>query len=180
MRFFSDRQYRHRPFTLVEILTVITIICILMGIGLGVYGLAMGKAKRAKTETLLNKIEVALENFKTKYGYYPQSKGGPFYLDLSNMGLPAAEIDNQRTFFNKNIDYETVKNNSSVKYNGQDVLADAWEQPIYYQCPGAHNAGMFDLGSAGPDGKVGSNNAVFNLNGTPDFDSKNSDDIANY
>ena len=33
-------------------------------------------------------------------------------------------------------------------------FVDAWDRPLIYQVPGKFNTSGFDLGSAGPDGKV--------------------------
>ena len=205
MRAFADRRYLCRPFTLVEIVAVLAILGVLMGIGIGVYGLAMDKAKRAKTEVLIKKIEVTLENFKTKYGYYPQTDAGAaknyhFYLDFYNMqgksGAWGSDALSQEalSFFLKSIDYESMKSVSSAEFDGHPIIVDAWGNPLYYQCPGKINTSSFDLSSTGPNGNAGSdperlykntsdsNKYKLNSSATspPVFDTKTNDDITNY
>ena len=190
-----------RRFTLVEILAVLAILAMLMGIGVGVYSLTMSKAKRAKTEALIKRIEVALEAFKTKYGYYPQTEAvgnNHFYLDLDNKQGTSPSWDNtdgSLTYFKKLIDYESINNSAVILFgvSNNKIIVDAWGFPIYYKCPGAKNTGSFDLASPGPDGKAGSNTVTLwyasgaNKNKlqdatapAPAFDSKTSDDITNF
>ena len=48
--------------------------------------------------------------------------------------------------------------NSSTKVDGANrYFVDAWGNPILYRVPGKFNSSSFDLGSAGPDGKLGDN-----------------------
>ena len=180
MRLFSGRRVISRHFTLVEILAVMAIIAILMGIGIGVYGLAMDKAKRAKTESLIKKIEVALEAYKAQHGYYIQTFGeNVFYLDAVDGDIinpPSAPLNgttnpeyNPKNNFAKFIDLESTRNSNTIKdKDGRYYLVDAWGFPIYYRCPGNKNTSSFDVVSTGPDGKIGDNvksdwNNIFRL-----------------
>ena len=62
---------KRNPFTLVELLTTITILAVLAGIALGVTKLVFTKAHESKNQAVIKMIEIALEQYKTKYGYYP-------------------------------------------------------------------------------------------------------------
>lgn len=71
-----------QAFTLAELLVVIVIILVLAGVGV----VGIGAAKKAQYKHVvraeLEVIEIALENYKTKYGFYPpgnQLSGGPNY-----------------------------------------------------------------------------------------------------
>ncbi len=185
MRLCKARRCINRRFTLVEILAVVAILGVLMAIGVGVYSLAMDKAKRSKTEALIKKLEVALEAFKAKYGYYPQNDVGAnnyFYLELNNMGQGTWPDTDSKNYFLKTIDAETVLQANVVS----GILVDAWGNPIYYCCPGNKNTSSFDIVSAGPDGKIDGKDlwkADMTLNGSADptkTDTKTSDDIANF
>ena len=171
-----ERTFR-RNFTLVEILVVMAILAVLMGMGLGVYSLAMGAAKRSKTEALIKKIEIALETVKSKHGYYFQSNimpGNKFVIPknpssllltpptlasltgtIETTAFPDAEA---LATFIKAIDYESFKNahTKEIEISGIKVLViiDAWERPLFYKCPGTVNTGTFDIISAGGDGLV--------------------------
>ncbi len=163
------RNIRH--FTLVEILVVMAILAVLMGLGIGGYSLAMDSAKRAKTETLIKKLETALEAVKAKHGYYFQSSGAdpittngmPFYhfavpVDPDNPDTNVFPDTDALDTFVKTIDFESFKNanTKTVSVGGTDylVVVDAWENPIYYSCPGSKNTGTFDIVSAGSDLKT--------------------------
>lgn len=89
---------KRHTFTLVEILTTIAILAILAGISLGVTKLAFGKAHESKNQALIKMIEVALEQYKSKYGYYPNSGDKPrlFTMDMVDLTLAADESDNDK------------------------------------------------------------------------------------
>lgn len=182
----SKLQYRQRYFTLVEILAVVAIIGLLMGIGIGVYNVAMNSAKRAKTQTTIKKLEVTLEAFKVKYGYYPQVMDERvFYLDLTPAGVAVPTSPSDETqYFWKTIDYESMKSSSTRidktdSSNWRYYLVDGWGHPIYYRTPGMKNKSSFDIVSTGPDGRIG-DNVVVGSGSTKllyEFDSKNKPDL---
>ena len=41
-------------------------------------------------------------------------------------------------------------------------LKDAWRVDLIYRCPGEHNEGGYDLSSAGPDGRAGTEDDIVN------------------
>ncbi|MBN2641280.1 MAG: prepilin-type N-terminal cleavage/methylation domain-containing protein [Victivallales bacterium] len=150
-----ERTFR-RNFTLVEILVVMAILAVLMGMGLGVYSLAMGAAKRSKTEALIKKIEIALETAKSKHGYYIQSMtNNHFIIPDGSTAIAATETTNPAMHeFCRVIDYESFKNGHTKTIGGALVVIDAWQRPLYYRCPGLVNTSTFDIISAGADGLV--------------------------
>ena len=149
---------RKNAFTLVEILTAITIIAVLAGISLGVSRLVMTKAHEAKNKAVVKMIEVAMEQYKNKYGYYPNSGTGskPFYMDRVDLSAsPDATRDirkNMWQFFDEKFKNAYVRGDIS---NGEGYVVDALGNPLIYRCPGKFNTDSFDLGSAGEDGKLG-------------------------
>lgn len=162
-------------FTLVELLAVVALIAILSAIGFGSYSYAMGKAKESSTQALLKQLEAGLESFRARNGYYPQSGGAPadfstVTVTLSNgvvesvnfggmtlsRGSGSARADRMKTelleSFTKSLDAEALKKH--LKASG--AVEDAWGESIRYCAPGKFNKASFDLVSAGPDGKFGS------------------------
>jgi prepilin-type N-terminal cleavage/methylation domain-containing protein len=62
-------------FTLVELLTAITIIAILIGILLPALNMARNFAKAARQKVLISSLEIGVNMFKNDFGYYPPSHG---------------------------------------------------------------------------------------------------------
>ncbi len=62
-------------FTMVEMLAVIAILLVLVGLSIGAYNGIQNSKARSVTEGNLSAIQGALEAFKTKHGYYPQTDG---------------------------------------------------------------------------------------------------------
>lgn len=159
---------KRHTFTLVEILTTIAILAILAGISLGVTKLAFGKAHESKNQALIKMIEVALEQYKSKYGYYPNSGDKPrlFTMDMVDLTLTAGESDNDKKTrvltnniwqyfdedFKKTFVKQTPLANNDIFYG---YVIDAKGNPLIYRCPGIFNTGSFDLGSVGEDGYIG-------------------------
>jgi len=63
---------RARAFTLLEMLTVITIISLLAALTMGAYTYAMRKSKRDRTVGTFESIKLALERYNVEFGEYPQ------------------------------------------------------------------------------------------------------------
>ncbi len=68
-------MYRKNPpntgFTLVELLVVITVIAILMGLLLAAFGPVRRTALNFAITTEINELDGAVEQFKTKFGFFP-------------------------------------------------------------------------------------------------------------
>src|SRR5262245_6827635 len=68
---------RHQPtpgrgFTLIELLVVITIIALLAAMGFLAMQFAMNKSREKDTQTLINNISRAIEEYKDDHGNYPR------------------------------------------------------------------------------------------------------------
>lgn len=152
-----------RKFTLVEILVVIGIIGILTGMALGLTSYVSDKTARTSTQTTIKLLELALENYKNKFGYYPvldnDGKPAVFVLDEVKFDNPShAEVNyknNIWAFFND----VTADDSGNAKIRGIRLKAvgaryqvlDGWRQPLIYVYPGVFNTGSYDIVSLGKD-----------------------------
>lgn len=145
----ADVKTNLRPrsgFTMVELLTVITIIMILAALVLGGASFAGRKADEGRCQARLQTIKNALEEFKLDYGKYPQGiesttthilRDNLFYNPLTS-GRPNGE---KRPYIS-----DTNFLNSSSQF------VDPWGTFIHYQTgSGAHNKYSYDLWSLGPN-----------------------------
>jgi len=142
-------------FTLIEILTVAAIIAILAGISVGVIGLINRKNAEAKTLATIKALELAMGQFKADNGrvFFPSGYNveapAPMKLILPQT-LPA---NLNGTLF-KYLDQKLL--NSATKIDGANrYFVDGWGRPLLFRIPGKFNKTGFDLGSVGPDGKLG-------------------------
>ena len=160
-------------FTLIEILTVAAIIAILAGISVGVIGLINNKNAEAQTQATIKALELAIGQYKADNGniYLP---GGS--SDLNKPVVLKVEIpdDLKGTLF-KYLEQKLL--NSATKGG---YFVDGWGRPLIYRIPGRFNKTGYDLGSVGPDGKVGDGQGdVITATALPS-DSNSSDKYASY
>ena len=76
-------------FTLVELLTVMTIIAILAGLVLGTFKFVQEKAARSRAEAEIKAMEAGLESFKADNGTYPDN-GETRGLNAQTDGTPSS------------------------------------------------------------------------------------------
>lgn len=143
-----------KHFSLLEILSVMTIIVILFTITVGLFGLFIDRMKNTKTETLVKQISFAMQAYRADHGFY-------FVNTTSSSDTPRFKFnlgDSVDTEFVKDFDYEPLRSGGFIKTeSGQYAyFVDAWGNPLIYECPGNINKTMFDLGSLGKDGMYGS------------------------
>jgi prepilin-type N-terminal cleavage/methylation domain-containing protein len=78
-----ERKHLSAAFTLVEMLVVIAIIAILSALIVGLAAPASNKRKVSRVQAELRQIELAIESYKDKLGFYPP--------DNSKTGIPEEE-----------------------------------------------------------------------------------------
>jgi len=61
-------------FTLIEVMVVVVIIAVLVGLLVATVSKALGKGKQVRNLENISQIAVALENFKSRYKFYPPSQ----------------------------------------------------------------------------------------------------------
>ena len=99
---YSAGRSRRAAFTLIELLTVITIILILAGLILGIAGSAQNKAARSRAEGEIQAMSTACNNYQIDNGTYPRVSTGTNNTDTldaqksydpTNAAYTAASLD---------------------------------------------------------------------------------------
>jgi general secretion pathway protein G len=131
-------------FTLLELLSVITIIALLAGIGIGAGRRAVDSGKIARAKTELGVLGTALESYKRSHGDFPRTDDGAQLLRalLGRRGPAANTVIDGRALIEP--DRFTIAG---------DILLDPWGRAYVYAYKTTSpwsNAG-FVLYSAGPD-----------------------------
>lgn len=175
---------RKKKFTLVEMLCVVAIIAILCGIIFGASGAIRSRNAEIKTRAMLKEIEIALEECKQKFGYYPKDSAGSysassdlnFYVKQLYLGNSAPDKLND-SYYNDKYFKEFIKSCNFTSFeikevNSKDCICDAYGVPLQYKS----NGKSYVLYSCGRDGK-----AVLDLSGdlveTEDTEHENFDNI---
>ncbi len=128
-----------RGFTLVEMLLVLVILGILAAI---VYPKVAGRGEEARKSAAAVQIaafSTALDTFEVDTGSYPKGANG-----LNELVSPSTGVQGWKGPYLK------------------EIPLDPWQHPYIYECPGRHNPTSFDLYSAGPDGRDGTDDDITN------------------
>jgi prepilin-type N-terminal cleavage/methylation domain-containing protein len=86
----SLRKPAWRAFTLIELLTVIAVVCILASLLFPAVRSARISANKARTRVQFNQWATAIESFRSEYGYFPA-------LHSSNLVNPAGQTSDPAT-----------------------------------------------------------------------------------
>lgn len=121
-----------RGFTLVELLTVISIILVLVGLLSPALRRAREQAKIEKARAVAGSLEVAINMFYTDFGEYPDNLGQLINPPDSDYG-PYMDIK----------DFEDGK------------FLDPWDEEYHYAKSGSHNPKTFDVWSSGSGKDIG-------------------------
>ena len=132
----GNRQSRiEKGFTLVEMLLVVTIIGILAAL---VIPKIVGRGEQARQTAAMadinGGIKSALGQYEVDNGFYPKS--------MQDMLIQPA---NAKNWHGPYLDKLPI---------------DPWGNPYIYYYPGKHTANSYDLLSAGPDGKEGTDDDI--------------------
>ncbi|MBO5723458.1 MAG: type II secretion system protein GspG [Lentisphaeria bacterium] len=144
-------------FTLIEILTVMAILAVLAGIVVG--GVVIVNGKNAETQTLatIKALEMALNKYKMETGSIYTGVDGAWNaasIRPIRLTVPGTIPGNLNGTLWKYLDQKLI--NSATKVDGTNrYFVDAWGNALLYRIPGKFNSSGFDLGSVGPDGKLG-------------------------
>lgn len=99
---------------------------------------ARQRAFKSVTHAQIDAFGDALEMYKRDIGYYPKGANG-----LMDLVIQPAGVTNWHQILDK-------------------VPLDYWGHPYLYECPGQHRTNSYDLSSAGPDGKFGTEDDIRN------------------
>ncbi len=81
----ANLQGRKREaFTLIELITVITIIALLFSLVVGGFTYADRYSKRSKTEITIKAVRSGLENYKEEFGSYPMPNSPDSIVEIAN------------------------------------------------------------------------------------------------
>lgn len=117
---------RLRYFTMIEVLAVIAIILILVGLSFGAYNAVQKSRANARTESNLSTLNVALQAFKTKYGYYPQTED-KYVAVVVSKGLPTTgkkQVSSTSKYISSSTDH-LVFGADFIKFLSSEILKSA-------------------------------------------------------
>ncbi|MGJ8633812.1 MAG: type II secretion system protein GspG [Luteolibacter sp.] len=136
-----------RAFTLVEMLVTISIIAILAGLSLGIFGFAAKKQDNSKAAIQIKLLEQGIEEYKLDNGDFPDD-------GVDNKSLyQALYWDGFDTGGKVYISQLEPENDTQGWVEGSGTgatIVDPWGEEYQYTAPGTNNPD-FDLMSKGPD-----------------------------
>jgi general secretion pathway protein G len=134
-----NTRKNRRGFTLTELMLVVAIIGILAALVIPRIAGSSEHARIVAAQTDINGgIKTALGNYEVDIGQYPKS--------LQDLVVMPGNLSKDR-------------------WHGpylDNVPQDPWKNNYIYYFPGKHNQGSYDLLSAGPDGKEGTEDDIGN------------------
>ena len=127
MNSLPPRRILQFAFTLIELLTVITIIAILMGLLFPAIGIVKEQARKAEAKAAIGGITAAVKQYYTEYGKYPVGSQAPpddlIYGDASVSGA----VSNEKLFdiLRNNVSADNPKpdpTSAATKYNPRAIV----------------------------------------------------------
>ena len=161
------KKRNNRGFTLIELLVVISVIGILSTLSVGVATVAKGRIKTSAAEAVIQRLELALSQYKSDFGCYPPT--GSSAADNSIMvGCLTGDLNGDGRYTGDEGDipanhprwkkpYIIIDKSFPVR---SGVLMDPWDVPYRYwenqrECPKCpYNGNLYLLYSCGPDTKA--------------------------
>lgn len=135
------RNALHRGFTLIELLLVLVILGVLAAIVVPKFSGRTEQARLTAAKTQIATFGTALDAYEVDVGSYPKGRNG--LQDL---------IQQPR-------DAQTWK---GPYLKGNEIPVDPWGNAYLYECPGKQNPSSYDISSAGPDLREGSDDDINN------------------
>lgn len=120
-------------------LLVLVILATLAAIVIPKFAGRSEQAKITAAQSQISSIELALDQFEVDNGYYPKS-------------------GNLNALLEQPSDAQSWKG----PYLKKNVPLDPWGTAYTYDYPGRHNANGYDIVSAGPDGRQGTDDDINN------------------
>jgi len=128
--------------TSIRRITVFLIVFLLLGLVIYFFMPPLAGSRPAPIKAAITQIGAfgdALDMFKSDNGHYPTGKNG-----LNNLVVkPADATTNWHQYL-------------------AEIYLDPWGHPYLYEYPGKHGTNVYDLSSAGPDGKFGTPDDIAN------------------
>jgi general secretion pathway protein G len=135
------RRGKRAGFTLIELLLVLTILGILAAIVVPKISGRTEEARESAAKTQISTFGTALDAFEVDNGFYPKKKTG--LMDLISQPRDS-------------------RNWRGPYLKADAVPKDPWGNEYIYESPGRHNPSSYDLSSAGPDGRPGTDDDIAN------------------
>jgi prepilin-type N-terminal cleavage/methylation domain-containing protein len=153
----SPRRRPEAGFSFIEILVVMGIIAVLVGLGVGVYMIAVKKAPEVRTDALLAKVRTNVDAWRGRFKTYPPSDlnrlpmvtglpmkiGRPNPSNVSNWAIESLYQCLRMPGFEHNVDLsdpelcntDEDELDRAFASNGNAALLeirDAWDSPLVY------------------------------------------------
>lgn len=190
---------KRNTFTLIEILGVLVVIAILATLGFAGYSYANNKSKESATQGLITRLGAAFEYAQQKSGFIPPASNfstitinqsnntltigsETYYLVPQTGGPKSNRVKKMEAEFCKQF-FSALQMDSMNRFMENNIIIDAWGNPVRFRYPGALKEGGFDLIAAGSDGGFGSdsdNSPSANISDYRDGNEWICDDIANF
>ncbi len=122
-----NRPPNRAGFTLIEMIMVIAIILVLAGMVFGIYTLVKTQSARTKAKSEMNQLGIALENYRTDNGGYPQDPQKTDKLDPRNIAdatdiSPTGKLAVSSKFLYESLTGDTNDNGTVTKNYAGDFF----------------------------------------------------------
>jgi type II secretion system protein G len=146
-----------RGFTLIELLVVISIIGVLVTLGVGGTALIIDQAKKAKTKSTIQMLEMALSQYKGDFGIYPDDDPPEYPFNVltgyqNSPEEPDPSITQRPDWHGPYLKISSLKEFEHRERNKR--MVDPWMQPYHLRLnkPECNRFGV-DIWSSGPNMK---------------------------